>query len=377
MAHQIIYFGSSFNPITQAHVELMKYLHDYYNKNGDTVEILAAPVYVHAFGGKSGADTYNTRCKMAELAIQDLVKQGYNIKVSRVDGEVSKAKTKDNEPPKSVYTWEVLQHLRTIRPDAQITLALGADTYRDLISGSWGNADQFIEKNCDRFMVFGRDGKDLQTPASAGNEKAFANWAYAVAEEKANATTDASKAEKILTDAKNKISLISPALSKKSEHYVTIIPNAIQDEHIKTISSTKIRESLEEAQRGTHPAVFAYMLENNLYDMQAKAQAYFEKITERLQNIEAHPCFKRITSGLEINSAQRLSQGISDLKSWNNPNSVSVNAQGVNNFLNYLEDRLEKIQNSPTKGYLNQWPQPVAVANYPAAQPVYYVAKPF
>lgn len=110
---QIGFFGGSFNPPHIAHVlavhyALLRWRFDF---------VVVAPTYEHPF--EKRLEDFAHRLRMTRIAFEHL---GERVHVSSLEQEL---------PPPS-YTYQTLQHLRTVYPDSEISLLIGSDLLAEL-----------------------------------------------------------------------------------------------------------------------------------------------------------------------------------------------------------------------------------------------------
>lgn len=134
---RICLFGSSFNPPTKAHVEILKY----FLRSGKFDEVWLVPVYKHIYASKSNLELFEDRYNMCSLAIDgidglklvDVEKTVYNS----INGPI-----KDQSKLKKVGTIDLLSFLKKTYSENNFHFIMGADAYVDLCQGKWKNGDQ-------------------------------------------------------------------------------------------------------------------------------------------------------------------------------------------------------------------------------------------
>lgn len=113
-------------------------------------EVWVLPVYRHLFASKSNLLPFPQRFQMAELAFSDLPGLEGRIKVKDTERElveqaVARAQAK-GQPLEQVRvgTIDIIRHLEAQHPETKFVLALGADTYQDLLEGKWKEGDKLM-----------------------------------------------------------------------------------------------------------------------------------------------------------------------------------------------------------------------------------------
>lgn len=112
-------------------------------------EVWALPVYRHAFASKSDLPPFDVRFELCQAGLEHMPGLEGRVLVKdteRVVVEAAHAKAKaEGLPPESVRvgTIHVIRHLMAdpANKDLQFVLALGGDTYRDLMNGKWIEGD--------------------------------------------------------------------------------------------------------------------------------------------------------------------------------------------------------------------------------------------
>jgi nicotinic acid mononucleotide adenylyltransferase len=135
-------------------------------------EVWVLPVYKHIFSSKSGLLPFEDRFQMAKLGFEQLPGLEGRVRVVDAERQVMTKAVADAEaaglPPESVRvgTVDVVRQLRDQHPGTQFVLALGADTYADLVAGKWKEGDALREML--PIVVVPRKGVD----GVAGSEEA-------------------------------------------------------------------------------------------------------------------------------------------------------------------------------------------------------------
>lgn len=211
-------FGLSANPPTYAHGHngiVRTLIH-----SGDYSHVLILPVYEHIFSKK--LVPFEHRVKMCELCFGGLSTPSCTVHVLPLEQVVAEEMS-ITRPDQRVGTIDIVDYLLTHidKPDVEIHLVLGKDTFRDLINRKWKDSDRLLRSVF--LEVFYREGVDLQ-----------------------------------LTDEQT-------ATYKVSEHRILDLPGELLN-----VCSTRVREYFHDgqddlAEQMLHPAVFAYIREHGLY----------------------------------------------------------------------------------------------------------------
>src|SRR5688572_22422184 len=146
MRRRVLLFGTSANPRTGmgGHAGIVAWE----AKREDVDEIWVLPVYRHAFEEKRDMPSFEHRMAMAKLAFEPLSPK---VKVLDVERELA-------DPQRLIGTIDVVRHLMQRHPHVSFGLLMGADTYRDLMSGRWKESDAL--KQLVRIVPVSRKGVD-------------------------------------------------------------------------------------------------------------------------------------------------------------------------------------------------------------------------
>ncbi|KAL3776116.1 hypothetical protein ACHAWO_008717 [Cyclotella atomus] len=158
---RVCLFGTSADPPTGkgGHLGIVTHLasmHDF-----DEVRVL--PVYRHMFSNKRGKQApFASRIEMCKLLFENQSK----VIISEAERECFEmaAEGVDNSEKASIRvgTADLLSMLTTNEPNADFTLALGADTFIDLASGKWRRTDEIFQLIGHRIIVFGRKSEEAK-----------------------------------------------------------------------------------------------------------------------------------------------------------------------------------------------------------------------
>lgn len=113
-------------------------------------KVWVLPVYRHLFASKSNLLPFEQRMEMAKLAFSDLPGLEGRVEVKdteRTVVEKAVAEAKAAGLPLEnvrVGTIDILRHLQAEYPKTKFVLALGADTYQDLLDGKWKEGDKIL-----------------------------------------------------------------------------------------------------------------------------------------------------------------------------------------------------------------------------------------
>lgn len=113
---KITYFGFAANPPTLSHAKVIKILSGLYD------EVFVGPAAAHAFG----KDLRPMSLRMELSAAMLRTVNAPNVKLTDIEASLAEP-TEDGQGVKPVYSYTVLQALRSMYPDAEIHLAIGPD----------------------------------------------------------------------------------------------------------------------------------------------------------------------------------------------------------------------------------------------------------
>lgn len=130
---RVVVFGLSANPPTGAagHVGIVRWA----ATQADEVWVL--PVFRHAFHEKRDLAPFEDRVEMARLAFEGVPGLEGRVHVKLTERDVVEAAA----PGEKTGTIDVVRRLQAERPDVDLVLCLGADTWRDLARGKWKESD--------------------------------------------------------------------------------------------------------------------------------------------------------------------------------------------------------------------------------------------
>jgi len=253
MSRPLIYFGSSFNPITVAHLAMLEHLIKETSKENPRPMIMLAPVFKHLFS-KPALIEYEPRIDKTKEAVADLLKKlnfeglavyADDVIVSDIDRIVYNDVHQKN-PDASSGTWTVIKYLQDHAPDfgidpQQIRMVLGNDTYEDLVGGQWLEPIN-IFKACQFFYVFDRDKQPILEPLEI------------IQKIKNNGSAPPEN-----------LSLIEAYWLNNSAEKIIRCKGLIPSE-FSGVSSTKVRELFSEAKKYLVEPVLDFILEYKLYD---------------------------------------------------------------------------------------------------------------
>lgn len=242
MPRPIVFFGSSLNPPTKAHLALVQHMIEAAKNQDPKPVIVLAPVYKHIFSKPDLAD-FEPRVKLTQVQFEDEIKNG-DVIVSNIEEVVyehmrAEEAAKQGVDPATVKfscgSVDVLDYIKKhpeLFPDCDvnhISLMLGGDTYNDFVGGKWKDAEKIIGL-CDVIHVFDRDGVKPTAPKAVVT--AARNGA------------DAARLAKL-----DKIEVA--AVDQKFAFHEGVI----KDPEIQQISSTKVRNDINHAIKGVTDTV--------------------------------------------------------------------------------------------------------------------------
>lgn len=254
MLRPIIFFGASFNPITHAHLDIIKYLIKSTLTLNPRPIVLLAPVYSHILN-KAGLADFESRLEMIKLSIEYLrqalmlegiVVDSHDIIISRIEEETYQIKSKEPQEHSGslvVGTFDVLTVLRKKAEEFNgdgnaLSLVLGNDTYEDFLGGIWQKADQIMDL-CHSIHVFDRDNASVSSPMTIVQD-----------------------AIKNSSDSGERLERLHQILQKlqepKAQKIFVFHLGAISEPH-RSASSTAVRQNLEGAEKSVVSSVFEYL----------------------------------------------------------------------------------------------------------------------
>jgi nicotinate-nucleotide adenylyltransferase len=139
---RIVIYGGAFNPPHVSHLLAVQYL----LQSSDFDQVWILPSYQHAFDKKMVSFAY--RVEMIRLMIKDLEK----VEICEIERELSQSVN----PPKKIYTYDVLSILSERYPDHIFTLSIGADNLTE--AHRWSRFEDLIKRW--GLFVFGRIGHE-------------------------------------------------------------------------------------------------------------------------------------------------------------------------------------------------------------------------
>jgi len=150
----ICLFGLSGNPPTGllGHQGFVKLLVD--SQKFDEIWVL--PVFKHMFSSKRNLAKFDDRMAMCALAFEKL--SGYphtRVCVKQMERTVCLERLKA-DPTLTTGTSDILDSLTTSFPGFSFSLAMGEDTYRDLVRGKWKRSKDIAAMIQNRFEVLAR-----------------------------------------------------------------------------------------------------------------------------------------------------------------------------------------------------------------------------
>jgi nicotinate-nucleotide adenylyltransferase len=145
MIGKIAIFGGSFDPVHNAHIEIIRQC----DTSFDLKKIIFVPSWLSPHKSKHFANAKH-RLKMLELA-------GCSIDI-KTKTEIS---LYEIEQKKKVYSYQTMDYFRTLYPKDEILMVLGSDSINDL--PLWKNIDYLAAEY--RFIVARRKGTEIAKDA--------------------------------------------------------------------------------------------------------------------------------------------------------------------------------------------------------------------
>lgn len=143
---KIAYFGGSFNPVHIGHLKSAKFVLD--NLGLDELYFMPNATPPHK---ESVALSYEQRCHLLECALQDCHQERFKLSYLEKDSLVKH------------YTYETLERLHELHPDAELFFIIGMDSLINF--KTWKNWEHLVDKA--HIVVLNRPGYDIKTLDSA------------------------------------------------------------------------------------------------------------------------------------------------------------------------------------------------------------------
>jgi nicotinic acid mononucleotide adenylyltransferase len=137
----VAFFGLSANPPTglEGHLGVVRSL----VQCGKFSEVWIVPVYVHVFSSKRNLESFEDRCRMCKVSMDEESTTACVVRVLNVEKVVSEsflAAGESNRPG----TIDVIEHLYSLYQNKiKIELILGSDTLHDLLNGKWKESKRY------------------------------------------------------------------------------------------------------------------------------------------------------------------------------------------------------------------------------------------
>ena len=149
---RVCIFGLSANPPTgtYGHQGIVSKLCD----TNEYDEIWIMPVFLHAFAHKRNLAPFDDRCEMSRLAFEKLSTDACGVRVKTTERTVYNLSAGPDAPEPS--TAEVLSYLVNRHQNTAFAMALGGDTFLDLVDGRWCCREADIAQMTTQFEVFVR-----------------------------------------------------------------------------------------------------------------------------------------------------------------------------------------------------------------------------
>jgi len=133
-------FGSSLNPPTVAHCSIIRHLLE-----EGLDELIVLPVYQHIFNTKRNLAPFDVRLDLIRGALRDTLDEEALAKVQVSELEKTLClEFEAKEIKERVGTWDVVTRLREERPDVNLVLVLGGDTFEDLAAAKWKHSADLL-----------------------------------------------------------------------------------------------------------------------------------------------------------------------------------------------------------------------------------------
>ncbi|MFA6303597.1 MAG: hypothetical protein WC627_10785 [Legionella sp.] len=201
MPHHVVLFGSSLNPMTQAHLVIIRKLSETFPES----EIRIVPVYKHP--DPKALAPFADRVQMAVQVVEAEKQKGtlQNVVVSDIEATVYNAiyheicwesmcstlgksfvpnvnyatevqneliklqetdeplfkKCQDNIAKLGVRTYRLLDYLKNNEKDTEFAFAFGGDTLAALLAGNWSKGDVII-RQCAQLIYVNRPGSEIK-----------------------------------------------------------------------------------------------------------------------------------------------------------------------------------------------------------------------
>uniref|UniRef100_A0A7R9U1C6 Cytidyltransferase-like domain-containing protein n=1 Tax=Pinguiococcus pyrenoidosus TaxID=172671 RepID=A0A7R9U1C6_9STRA len=138
---------------------------------GQFSEVWILPVYAHMFDAKRKVlASFSHRMELCRRNFEHLSTESCVVRVLGVEKDVYMAKRQSARSLR-VGTADVLDYLSERHPEKSFSFLMGADTYRDLVSGKWRRSEELLRRLS--FVVFRRGSDDATLYAQGRCQDTF------------------------------------------------------------------------------------------------------------------------------------------------------------------------------------------------------------
>lgn len=140
LGRKVALFGLSANPPTghSGHLGIVKFLVE----TGLFDEVWVLPVYQHMFAAKRSMELFEHRVEMCRVCMDDESTAMCRVRVMMIEKFAAEYYEQKEGKDFRVGTVDILDYIHDQCPGLDLHLVLGTDTYKDLISRRWKQADR-------------------------------------------------------------------------------------------------------------------------------------------------------------------------------------------------------------------------------------------
>lgn len=140
LGRKVALFGLSANPPTghSGHLGIVRFLVE----TGLFDEVWVLPVYQHMFAAKRSMEIFEHRVEMCRLCMEDESTTACKVRVMMIEKYAAEYYEQKEGKDFRVGTVDILDYIHDQCPGLDLHLVLGTDTYKDLISRRWKQADR-------------------------------------------------------------------------------------------------------------------------------------------------------------------------------------------------------------------------------------------
>lgn len=137
---KVALFGLSANPPTghSGHLGIVRFLVE----TGLFDEVWVLPVYQHMFAAKRSMELFEHRVEMCKRCMESESTPACKVRVMMIEKYAAEYYAEKEGKDFRVGTVDVLDYIHNHCPGLDLHLVLGTDTYKDLITRRWKQADR-------------------------------------------------------------------------------------------------------------------------------------------------------------------------------------------------------------------------------------------